>query len=235
MQHAGEADGPQREEALGALFEQYAPALRNYLRMRFGFDSHTADDLVQGFVVEKILRRNLIARAEQQRGRFRTFLLHAINDYVVDFFRSTHAKKRIPPARLASLEADTVSSADLVDPQVEPPGHDQFNRAFLRHLLAEAITNTREHCRQRGLRDVWSVLQGRIIGPALDGRPPRDYAELADELSLDSPEQAQNRLVSGKRIFRRELRRAISRYAATHDELEEEFALLTSILGQRTR
>jgi DNA-directed RNA polymerase specialized sigma24 family protein len=81
------ADGHEREGALDRLIRQYRPALKHYLTSHFRMDASTADDVVQGFLLDKILKRNLLNKASEDRGKFRTFLLTAIHRYTLDFLR----------------------------------------------------------------------------------------------------------------------------------------------------
>ena len=72
-----------------------------YLR-RKNYDNERAKDLTQGFFHEVVLNRALIERADQAKGRFRSFLLHALNEYLIDEQRKETAQKRIPKDKLVS-------------------------------------------------------------------------------------------------------------------------------------
>src|SRR5437763_498542 len=83
------AEGPNGpRHALGALLKRYMPALRARLVIEKGIAPDKAGDLLSGFTADKILERNLISRADRSRGRFRTFLLTALDRYVVDEHRA---------------------------------------------------------------------------------------------------------------------------------------------------
>src|SRR5437762_6995431 len=75
------ADGPR--DALGGLLRRYMPALRARLVIEKGIQADAAGDLLNGFLADKVLERDLVARADRSRGRFRTFLLTALDRYVV--------------------------------------------------------------------------------------------------------------------------------------------------------
>lgn len=70
----------------------------------------TADDLLQEFVVSKVLEQGLVARAKADRGKFRTFLLTSLRNFVYDDARAARAKKR-----------SAVSGASGVDESFDPP------------------------------------------------------------------------------------------------------------------
>ena len=91
---AGQVDPEAKREALGQLLTRYLPALQAHLVHRKGLSEEEADDLVQEFVTSKILEKDLIARADQQLGKLRTFLLTALDRFVKNKLRDRRAKKR---------------------------------------------------------------------------------------------------------------------------------------------
>src|SRR5689334_5139553 len=70
--------------AMDEIARLYSRALRAHLLQRTHGDVHRADDLLQGFLADKVLEQRLIDRADPNRGRFRTFLLGAMDKYLVD-------------------------------------------------------------------------------------------------------------------------------------------------------
>ena len=73
---AGKRQEPNGEAALAALCETYWYPLYAYLRRR-GYDAPDAQDLTQGFFA-KLLEKDYLDDADQQRGRFRSFLITAL-------------------------------------------------------------------------------------------------------------------------------------------------------------
>ncbi len=90
--------------ALGDLLARYLPALRAFLISELRLDAHRAEDLLQGFVAERVVEQNLLARADQRRGRFRTFLLACLRNHVGMQRRHEAAAARHPgQGRLARI------------------------------------------------------------------------------------------------------------------------------------
>ena len=52
-----------------------------------------ADDMLQNFLSGPVLERDLISRAEKEKGRFRNFLLVALNRHVLNELRAADRKK----------------------------------------------------------------------------------------------------------------------------------------------
>jgi hypothetical protein len=121
--------GDDKNHALiGLLIETYWKPVYCYLRRR-GYGNEQAKDLTQGFFQEVVLGRKLIEKAEQTKGRFRSFLLVALNRYVIDIGDEQAAQKRIPNNKLVSL--DWIDSLDLPEPAIELDPEDCFNYAWI--------------------------------------------------------------------------------------------------------
>ena len=75
--------GDRNHALIGVLLEKYWKPAYCFLRSK-GYDNEEAKDLTQGFFCEIVLNKNLVQRADQAKGRFRTFLLHALSQYVIN-------------------------------------------------------------------------------------------------------------------------------------------------------
>src|SRR5882762_2956273 len=62
---AGHITGTRRREALGTLLRRYMPALRAHLVLAKRISPDHADDLVQGFVTDKMIEQNLLGKAQE--------------------------------------------------------------------------------------------------------------------------------------------------------------------------
>ena len=222
---AGDPDATANREALSQLIQIYLPALRVHLVRAKRIDPTEAEDLVQSFISAKFLETNLVAQADRTHGRFRTFVLTCLDRFVISERRKAAALKR-GGGGASSLDAAEVDVPDTA--QVEP-SH-EFDVAWARELLLEVTRRMRAECEKTARPEVWGVFECRILQPILDEAEPVDYAELVQRFSLQSPVQASNVLVTGKRMFERLLRAAVSAYATTAEEIEEEIRDLRTIL-----
>src|SRR6266436_5721868 len=93
---------PQAQEALGKLCQTYWFPLYAFIR-REGIDSHQAKDLTQGFFLH-LLKSKLIKQAERERGRFRSFLLTCLQNFMEDERRRQKAAKRGGRATTISID-----------------------------------------------------------------------------------------------------------------------------------
>ena len=79
---AEQQSSPQAAAALETLCRTYWYPLYAYVRRR-GYGPEDAQDLTQDFFAQ-LLRKNYPARADRVKGRFRTFLLHTLNQFLMD-------------------------------------------------------------------------------------------------------------------------------------------------------
>jgi RNA polymerase sigma factor (sigma-70 family) len=105
---------PNSAQALEKLCQSYWPPLYSYLR-RSGRNSHEAEDLTQAFFA-RLLERNGLAVAAPERGRFRSFLLTALKNFVVNEWRAENAKKRGGDVQILSLDAQTSEGHYMNEP-----------------------------------------------------------------------------------------------------------------------
>ena len=99
---AGRNESTHAEEALARLCQAYWYPLYAFVRRR-GYGPQDAQDLTQGFFAHVLEKHSLIAVAPE-RGRFRTFLLAALKNYLANEWDKAHARKRGGGKMLVSLE-----------------------------------------------------------------------------------------------------------------------------------
>ena len=116
---------------IGLLLERYWKPVYCYLR-RKGYQNEEAKDLTQGFFHEIVLNRHLVERADSSKGRFRSFLLHALDQFLIDRIRRESTQSHIPKEKLVPF--DIADPPELPDTVIEGSPEDCFlymeNRAF---------------------------------------------------------------------------------------------------------
>jgi DNA-directed RNA polymerase specialized sigma24 family protein len=222
---ARETDMDTRMAAMNTLLQTYLPVLQWYLTRHTGLSFHEREDLIQGFVARKILDQDILSKADRARGRFRSFLLGAFQNYIRDELRKQHAARRAPPGGhlLPLEEADGVSSGDR---EMER----ELQQVWLRQLVAQAAASMQEACTAEKREDVWSIFASRLLDPMLGGDKPEPYDALVARLGLESPSQASNLLVTAKRMFARHLREVVAETVSDPDQVEEELQELKKSL-----
>ena len=210
---------------LNELLRRYLPALRAHLVYGRRLRPDQADDLLQSFIADKVVEQGLVGSADRGKGKFRTFLLASLGRYHVSQIRKDKALKRSPG------EGELVAFEEYHEPATEASPDRAFEVAWAREVIAEATRRTQAECERAGRHDVWNLLKGRVLDPALQGVPPLSYNELVEQFGLESPLQVSNLLVTGRRMYGRNLRAVIAEYAGDEQEIDEEMRELRSILA----
>jgi DNA-directed RNA polymerase specialized sigma24 family protein len=224
VHRAGGASSVTRRASMETLLQRYLPALRAHLIIAKKLPAELANDLLQGFIADKMLEQNLAALAHPSKGKFRSFLVVALNRYVIDQLRRANSAKRG-----AATSCDLLL-AELASGEAQPS--EQFDLVWARELVARALQLMQEECRSTGRGEIWSIFDCRIVQPAFHGIQAMSYNELVTKFQLQAPLQAYNLLTTGKRMFARCLREAAADYVAGPEMIDEEITDLKSVLAR---
>jgi RNA polymerase sigma-70 factor (ECF subfamily) len=221
---AGDVSSPQAAEALETLCRTYWYPLYAYVRRR-GYNPDDAQDLTQGFFA-CLLRRNPFPHLRSAGAKFRSFLLTALNHYLISEWHRDHAQKRggdrvrIP---LDPAESETRYALEVTE-AIAPDA--AYERRWAEAVLARALDRLREEQIAQGNRDLFEALAPCLTGAA-DALP---YAELARR--LDRTETAVRSAVHRLRrryggLLRLEVAHTVSSPAEVDDELRHLLSVLS--------
>jgi RNA polymerase sigma-70 factor (ECF subfamily) len=207
---------------IGLLLNKYWKPVYCYLR-RKGYDNEQAKDLTQGFFHEIVLGRGLIDKADQSKGRFRSFLLLALNRYLININEQESAQKRIPREMLVRL--DQVELPDLPDSLVQSAPEETFNYAWVSALLEQVLEQVQTKCSTRDLTIHWKVFKDRIVMPILNRTEPLSMKEICNKYEIEDTIKASNMITTVKRLFqtvlKQHVRNSVMSDEDTADELEQ--------------
>src|ERR1043166_1478947 len=99
---AGRSGAPRARHALERLCQTYWYPLYAYVRRR-GYSAHDAQDLTQGFFT-RLLEGGSLAAADPARGRFRSFMLTALNHFLMQEWEKARAQRRGRGREVLSLD-----------------------------------------------------------------------------------------------------------------------------------
>lgn len=168
------AAGHDSEEALQQLAQIYWPPLVGWAR-RSGRQQADAEDAVQDFFFT-LLRRRSFARAEAERGRFRSFLLSAFRNHLRDQHAYATAACR-DRRRLIDIDA---ARWDMPAGDDEQMASDQaFDADWARTVLDVALAELETACEASG-----HMGQYRVLRPFLTSGEVPDIGALAEELGM---------------------------------------------------
>lgn len=225
------ADGDTPNQALiNELLKKYWKPVYCFLRQK-GYDNEQAKDLTQGFFEEVVLGRELIRRAEQGRGRFRTFLLSALEQYLARVHRKETARKRIPKDKLVQLEQ--IDPAELPESVEGLSPEQSFNYAWVSSLLDKLLAEVQAKCRTDDKVIHWQVFHDRILQPIMENTQAPSLKEICDKYGIEDEKKASNMIVTVNRRFRASLKRHLRRAVASDVEVDAELRELMQIFSEK--
>lgn len=222
-------DEIRRRMILNNLAETYWKPVYCYLR-RKGFDNDAAKDITQDFFVEIVLGRDLIQKADQSKGQFRTFLLVALERYVVSTLRYEGRIRRGGHANVVHLEAPDLANLD-VSGSAPDPNH-AFCCAWASTLLDQVLDEIKQEYCSTQREGHWEVFHQRVLAPIFENTKAPSYKEICEKHNIADESKVANMVVTVKRRFRSVLRRNLRDLAGSDAEADEEFAEILRILSQ---
>ena len=219
-----QSDSAQASEAIEKLCRAYWPPLYSFVR-RQGSGPEDAKDLTQAFFV-KLLEKNFWARADPQKGRFRSFLLKALSQFLADQRDRARTAKRGGGVPLISLDEHTGEEGFLAGLDQNLSAEQQFDRQWAATVLEQARSRLREECAasgKSGLYDRVSLLGGKNEGAA-------SYAVVAQELgmSVTAIKSAVSRL---RERYGELVREEVAHTVSSPAEIDAEVRHLLSVIG----
>lgn len=204
---------------IGLLLKRYWKPVYCYLR-RKGYDNEQAKDLTQGFFHEVVLSRGLLERANSEKGRFRTLLLHTLNQYLIDEHRKETARKHIPKDKLVPLDITDQPSLPEIVSQLD--AEQSFNYVWKADLLERVLGEVKDRYIKRGMETHWYVFRDRLLEPSLEDREVPSLNQICQRYGVDDEATASNMLKTVKRLFRSVLEKHIRQTVLSGEAIEEE-------------
>jgi DNA-directed RNA polymerase specialized sigma24 family protein len=217
---AADLQSPARASALEALFEAYLPALRAHLTLRRRIQPEQVNDFIQEFVLKKILEQNVFAKADSGRGKFRSFMLKSLDNFVRDYFRANKMHQQL-------CELDNELAPGKCDDPAEPS---IFETAWARQVFCSAVKRFERECVEQDNPSRWLLFRERLLSPVVSGQDAVDYEQLAVKCKFESPKHARNAMVGAKRAFDRAMRSVIKDYVLDESLIDAELQELFFIL-----
>lgn len=208
-------------QALEELCRTYWYPLYSFIR-RKGHAPEVAEDLTQGFFLQ-LFARNSFVLASQERGRFRTFLLCALNHYLTNQWQMTQRQKRGGGAPMLSLDVALAEARFGQEPVTTDTPERAFDRRWVEVLLGNVLTRLRSEAEADGEVARFDRLKSYLV----EDRGDETFQEIAT--SMGSTEAAVKGVVRRLRArFRVVLREEVAQTVSSSDEVETELRYLIS-------
>jgi len=223
IHNIGSTDADQDRALIGLLLDKYWKPVYCYLR-RKGYLNEQAKDLTQGFFHEAVLGRGLFEKADQSKGRFRSFLLIALNRYLINVHQAETAQKRIPRNKLVPLEMAAIPEMPQIVTKLTP--EESFNYAWVSGLLEEVLEQVENQCHEGGKSAHWHAFHDRILQPITDKTDPPSMSEICRRYGIKDEAMASNMIITVKRRFQAALRKRLRDSVVSDGHMDDELAEL---------
>jgi RNA polymerase sigma-70 factor (ECF subfamily) len=220
---AARGASPQAKESLEKLCQTYWYPLYAYIRRR-GYDVPEAQDLTQEFFAH-LLEEHWLEHVDRSKGRFRSFLLAALNHLLANEWDRSHAAKRGGGRALVSLDA-TGESRYAREPACDLTPERLYERRWAMSLFERALDRLREQYQAAGKARQYDCLNEFLSKEAGDGEYLRAGAQL--EMSTGAVSTAVHRL---RQSYRALVREEVARTVASQAEVDDEVRSLLAALS----
>lgn len=221
---AGQTETSESATALEALCRSYWYPLYAYVRRR-GHEPADAQDLTQEFFA-RLLSKEYLRAVDRRKGKFRSFLLAALEHFLANEWRRSKAQRRGGQFRFISLDEASAEDQYRQVPVSNQSPEQFFEQQWAITLLEHAVAKLRDEFVAGGKEALFNELKVFLTGE----KRSVSYAELAEKLK--TTEAALKMAVTRMRQRYGELlREEISNTVAGPAEVEEELRALFAALS----
>jgi RNA polymerase sigma factor (sigma-70 family) len=220
---AREGSPSEARAAVSTLCQLYWRPLYAFIR-RLGHEPHAAHDLVQEFFT-RLLEKNQFGVADRQRGRFRSWLLGALQNFLHNVRDFEHALKRGGGQLHLSLDTAAAEDQYHLEPWHELTPERLYERHWALTLLERVLATLRDECARTHKGALFDKLKSTLTGGATES----SYQEIAAELGSTpgAVKVAAHRL---RHRYRKLLREEIAQTVDAPEEIDDELKRLLAAL-----
>jgi RNA polymerase sigma-70 factor (ECF subfamily) len=216
---AGRDDTTSARAALEKLCRTYWYPLYAHARRR-GHSSENAKDLTQAFFL-RLIEQQSIANADRDLGRFRSFLLGAMNHFLITEWKKARTQKRGDGQELLSLDWAAAEQRFDLEPADHATPDKSFDKQWATALLDEVLRQLANEYQREGKEALFQALKRTLAG----SRETQPYTALAGQLGISegAVRVAVHRL---RKRYRALLQAEIANTVTSPEEAREEMAYL---------
>jgi RNA polymerase sigma-70 factor (ECF subfamily) len=215
---------PKSNLALETLCRAYWYPLYAYVRRR-GHNPEDAQDLTQEFF-RRLLASDWIARADPRKGRFRTFLLSGLQNFLSNEWQKAHRIKRGRGQSLISLDAVAAEQRYELEPADLASPDKLFDRRWAMTVLESVLVRLESEQLEAGVGKRFRALRPVVLGELTD----EGYARLSlqFQVSESTVKSWAHRL---RQRYRDLLREEVGQTVGNPKEVNEELRHLLRVLS----
>ncbi len=224
--NASETEEGAAQAGLAELCQTYWAPLYGFVRSR-GYAVPDAEDLTQGFFAYLIEHR-IYTRADRGKGKFRSFLLASLKNFLSDAFDRAQTLKRGGGQTFLPLEEERAAEAEsLFQTHSVMSNEDQlFDRGWAETLVAAGLARLAADYDDDSRKKLFHELRIFVAGGA---EPLPSYAKLATRLGM-TESTIRSHVTRLRSRYREALRAEVRRTVQTETEVDEELQALLRVL-----
>ena len=207
-------------EALEQLCRRYWTPLYGYTRSK-GYDHHHSEEIVQD-LISSFIQRDVFLRVDRQHGRFRSFLLACLKNFLINRQEKLHAQKRGRGQELCPLE-----SVDETLILSQEPALEAYDRAWAQEVFRASLLQVEAEYRASGKQGLFDSLKPFMTGQG--PRPDRERLAQQQGVEVGSIDVAVYRL---RRRFGLVMRGMVAQTVKGPESVDEELDYLIRILSE---
>ena len=223
-----EAEPQMAGAALAELCQVYWAPLYGFVRSR-GHSVHDAQDLTQSFFAY-VLEHKVYARVDRRKGRFRSFLLASLKNFIADTADRERTLKRGGAQIFLPLHEEQVQEAEsLFQTRSGVSDEDRlFDRSWAEALVAAALERLSADYKRENKEQLFNQLRMFIAGGA---EPPPTYGELTDRLGI-TESTLRSHVTRLRARYREALRIEVRRTVNSEKQVDQELRELLHVLTE---
>jgi RNA polymerase sigma factor (sigma-70 family) len=223
-----EAEPEVAQAALAELCQIYWSPLYSFVRSR-GYTVHDAQDLTQSFFAY-LIEHQIYARVDRQKGRFRSFLLASLKNFLAHASDRERTLKRGGGQNFLPLHQEQIENAEsLFQTHSWTSSEDRvFERSWAATLVTAGLERLAADYKGESKEKLFKELRVFLGGGA---GPPPPYAELAVRLGM-SESTLRTQVTRLRARYREVLHAEVRRTVETEAQAQEELHLLLRVLTE---
>ena len=212
------SESAQALSALSELCQIYWRPLYFFLRKQ-GYGLEDAQDLTQGFFADLIETR-AYARANQEKGRFRSFLIGALKHFVADARDRGRALKRGGGMILEGLDDKAIAETEAQIARAVTYQADEFyDREWAASLVRQALNRLTQECALAGKKELLGYLLPYLAAPESSAIPYDEMAQRSQRSIATLRSDVARLRARYRAILREEVRGTVATPAEVNEEL----------------
>jgi RNA polymerase sigma factor (sigma-70 family) len=216
------------QAALEELCQIYWAPLYSFVRSR-GYSVHDAQDLTQSFFAY-LLEHKIYARVDRQKGKFRSFLLASLKNFLAHAADRARTLQRGGGQDFLPLNEEQAKEAESVFQTHSTASSEDrlFDRSWADALIVAGLERLSADYKGESKEKLFNELRIFVAGGA---DPPPTYAELADRLGI-AQSTLRSHVTRLRARYREALRAEVRRTVDTETQVDEELNELLHVLTE---